>query len=61
MSAVVRHAIKTEPKMAGCPIFHQEKQGQSRSYPARIGQRRAEDVQWKNPEKPQFFGVLKHR
>ena len=44
----------------GCPIFNQEKQGQSSSNPARNRQTEIEDVKWKNPEKPQFFGVFEH-
>jgi len=47
-------------KKAGCPIFNQEKQGQNSSNPARNRQRETEDVKWKNPEKPQFFGVFEH-
>ena len=43
-----------------CPIFNQEKRGQSTSNPAKNGQRATEDMKWKNPEKPQFFGVFEH-
>lgn len=46
--------------MLDYPIFNQEKQGQNSSNPARIRQRQAEDEKWKNPEKPQFFGVFEH-
>ena len=47
-------------KKAGCPIFNQEKQGQNSSNPARTRQTATEDMKWKNPEKPQFFGVFEH-
>ena len=55
---VILFLPKTGFKTPSYPIFTEKKLGQNSSNSARTGQTATEDMKWKNPEKPQFFGVF---
>ena len=47
-------------KKAGCPIINQEKPGQARSNPSKIGQRTTDFLERKKPGKPHGSGLFEH-
>ena len=58
--AVAHFLIITGSKRACCPIINQEKPGQARSNPSKIGQRTTDFLERKKPGKPHGSGLFEH-